>query len=271
MNNLMIIDEREVLGKEFRIYGTNENPLFLAKDVAEWIEYDGTSVSSMCKLVDKDEVVKMFCTLSYSNNHPKQVISTGSANRLFLTEDGLYEVLMQSRKPIAKQFKKQVKQILKQIRQTGGYIPVSQEDDEQELLAKAFLIAQKTIEKKEELLQQATKVIEEQKPLVELAKDFLDKDGLISVDDFAKNLAIKGLGRNNMYKYLREQKILMTDEWENPFTLKKMYGENHHKPYARFINEGKMVWKPTSYNVHTEQYNHKPYFTAQGVEYMLKN
>ena len=72
--------------------------MVLAKDVAEWIEYDGTSVSSMCKLVDEDEVVKMFCTLSYSNNHPKQVIPTGSANRLFLTEDGLYEVLMQSRK-----------------------------------------------------------------------------------------------------------------------------------------------------------------------------
>ena len=42
----------------------------------------------------------------YSNNHPKQVIPTGSANRLFLTEDGLYEVLMQSRKPIAKAFRK---------------------------------------------------------------------------------------------------------------------------------------------------------------------
>ena len=70
----------------------------------------------MCKLVDKDEVVKMFCTLSYSNNHPKQVISTGSANRLFLTEDGLYEVLMQSRKPIAKAFRKEVKQNIKSHR-----------------------------------------------------------------------------------------------------------------------------------------------------------
>lgn len=262
MNSLMIIDEREVLGKEFRIYGTNENPLFLAKDVAEWIEYGFDSkgnrdTNGMLRTIDEEE-------------KEKNVNPINNRVSWFLTEDGLYEVLMQSRKPIAKQFKKQVKQILKQIRQTGGYIPVSQEDDEQELLAKAFLIAQKTIEKKEELLQQATKVIEEQKPLVEMAKDFLDKDGLVSVDDFAKNLAIKGLGRNNMYKYLREQKILMTDEWENPFTLKKMYGENHHKPYARFINEGKMVWKPTSYNTHTEKYNHKPYFTAQGVEYMLK-
>ena len=40
----------------------------------------------------------------------------------FLTEDGLYEVLMQSRKPIAKAFKKEVKKILKEIRLTGGYI-----------------------------------------------------------------------------------------------------------------------------------------------------
>lgn len=76
--------------------------MVLAKDVAEWIEYDGTSVSSMCKLVDKDEVVKMFCTLSYSNNCPKQVIPTGSANRLFLTEDGLYEVLNNAKQRIVK-------------------------------------------------------------------------------------------------------------------------------------------------------------------------
>lgn len=41
----------------------------------------------------------------------------------FLTEDGLYEVLMQSRKPIAKSFKKEVKKILKEIRKTGKYEP----------------------------------------------------------------------------------------------------------------------------------------------------
>jgi prophage antirepressor-like protein len=39
----------------------------------------------------------------------------------FLTEDGLYEVLMQSRKPIAKEFKRQVKIILKDIRRHGLY------------------------------------------------------------------------------------------------------------------------------------------------------
>lgn len=45
-----------------------------------------------------------------------------SREMTFLTEDGLYEVLMQSRKPIAKQFKKEVKKILKQIRKDGYYL-----------------------------------------------------------------------------------------------------------------------------------------------------
>lgn len=43
MNNLMIFQERQVLGKDFKIYGTKENPLFLAKDVANWIEHSRAS------------------------------------------------------------------------------------------------------------------------------------------------------------------------------------------------------------------------------------
>ena len=39
MNNVQVINEQEVLGKQFRIYGTIDEPLFLAKDVAEWIDY----------------------------------------------------------------------------------------------------------------------------------------------------------------------------------------------------------------------------------------
>lgn len=109
MDNLIIFEEREVLGKDFKIYGTKENPLFLAKDVKEWIEH--SDVSMMLKKVDKEEkVTNNVCTLG------------GIQQAWFLTEDGLYEVLMQSRKPIAKQFKKEVKKILKQIRTTGGAV-----------------------------------------------------------------------------------------------------------------------------------------------------
>ena len=106
-----IIDERAVLGKDFKVYGTTENPLFLAKDVANWIEYDSTQIKKMISKVDEEEKVR--------NN-----VTTpgGIQNTWFLTEDGVYEVLMQSRKPIAKEFKKEVKKILKQIRLTGGAV-----------------------------------------------------------------------------------------------------------------------------------------------------
>ena len=95
MNNLQVVEQREVLGKEFKIYGDFENPLFLAKDVAEWIEHSKSDV--MLKSVDDNEKVKV--------NNVYVDGRTGGNGVWFLTEDGLYEVLMQSRKPIAKEFK----------------------------------------------------------------------------------------------------------------------------------------------------------------------
>jgi prophage antirepressor-like protein len=53
MEDLKVLDEREVLGKEFKMYGTKENPLFLAKDVANWIEH--THTTRMLERVDEDE------------------------------------------------------------------------------------------------------------------------------------------------------------------------------------------------------------------------
>ncbi len=109
-NEIALLKEQEILGKQFRIYGTVENPLFVAKDVAEWIEYDLSSVNKMIASVDDDEKVR--------NNVPTP---GGMQESWCLTEDGLYEVLMQSRKPKAKQFKKKVKEILKDIRKHGIY------------------------------------------------------------------------------------------------------------------------------------------------------
>ena len=115
MNNLNVI-AREIsivsrsnfMGQEVDVYGTAEEPLFLAKDVAKWIGH--SDVSMMMRNVDEDEkVTSNVCTPG------------GRQNAWFLTEDGLYEVLMQSRKPIAKQFKKGVKDILKTIRRTGEF------------------------------------------------------------------------------------------------------------------------------------------------------
>src|SRR3712207_659242 len=109
MNELKIIDERELLGKQFRVYGDFENPLFLAKDVAEWIEH--SDVSTMVRNIDEDE--KLIQTMFVSGQNREVMM---------ITENGLYEILMLSRKPIAKEFKKQVKEILKSIRKNGMYV-----------------------------------------------------------------------------------------------------------------------------------------------------
>lgn len=53
---LEIINEQEVLGKDFKVYGTFDNPLFLAKDVAEWIEHSNARM--MLQKVDEDEKTK---------------------------------------------------------------------------------------------------------------------------------------------------------------------------------------------------------------------
>lgn len=103
MSDLIIIEQSTILGKQFNVYGDVENPLFLAKDVAEWIEH--SDVSTMIRMVDESErlIQEIF-------------VSAQNREMWFLTEDGLYEVLMQSRKPIAKVFKTEVKKLLKGLR-----------------------------------------------------------------------------------------------------------------------------------------------------------
>lgn len=152
---LQIIDQREVLGKDFKIYGTKEEPLFLAKDVAEWIDYSKDSKGNyrlykMMEMVDEDEKIKHIVNTTNGGVSLAGVRKTQEA--WFLTENGLYEVLMQSRKSIAMTFKREVKQILKQIRLTGGYIPVKEEETAEQLMARALMVAQKTLEQKDLLL-----------------------------------------------------------------------------------------------------------------------
>lgn len=101
-----MISKSTFLGREIDVYGSVDEPLFKAKDVAGWLEL--TNVSDMVSRVEEDEVTKLN-------------LGSLEGETWFLTEAGLYEVLMQSRKPIAKQFKKGVKEILKSIRKTGAY------------------------------------------------------------------------------------------------------------------------------------------------------
>ena len=195
---LQIIDERELLGKHFVMYGTKEEPLFKAKDVAEWIGYSTANVDKMIANVDDDEKQTLFI-----GTHKN------SMSAWYLTEDGLYEVLMQSQKPIAKKFKKEVKKILKQIRQTGGYIPIVPEETNEQLMARAFIVAQNTIAERDRQLaaiqeenRKQQEQLEEQAPKVELADERLAMNGCISITDANKTF---GLGQGKLMQWARNK------------------------------------------------------------------
>ncbi len=159
MNVLQVIEQREILGKQLTMYGNFEEPLFLAKEVAEWIDYakrsDGSyQVGQMLQTIDDDE--KIFT-----------VNNVNGREMWFLTEDGLYEVLMQSRKPIAKQFKKEVKTLLKNIRKgmfsqnyISGTSPYSIEDIVRETICQVVPIIIKELEDRTEREKQAEKEME---------------------------------------------------------------------------------------------------------------
>jgi len=236
MENLTVIDERELLGQQFKMYGTFEEPLFLAKDVAKWIEYDATSVHKMLALVDINEKVR--------NNVPTL---GGNQEMWFLTEDGLYEVLMQSRKPIAKEFKREVKEILRSIRTHGGYLTPAKIE---EVLFNPDTIIQLATNLKNE--QEKNRKLTEQNqtllPKADAFDEMLSKKGTAMMKDFAK---AKQWGRNKLYKLLREKGIFM----------------HGSVPYQRFINDGYFVVK------YTEKYGITQPFTlitAKGARYIVK-
>ena len=122
---LTVVDETVILGRNIKMYGSIENPVFLAKDVAEWIDYaknpnGSRQTSKMVKSVDNNEklVVKVL--------PPDE---TQVREQIVLTEDGLYECCMRSTKPIAKEMKKEIKHYLKSIRLTGAAIPQGREEE----------------------------------------------------------------------------------------------------------------------------------------------
>lgn len=144
----------------------------------------------------------------------KGVISTeplstrgGTQMANFVSEDGLYDVILDSRKPSARAFRKWVtSEVLPQIRRTGGYVPLSAEDDEKTILAKAVRILNRTLEQKDVLLRRKEELLEEQRPKVEFADALTAGDGCILISEMAKLLTRNGFvtGRTRLYRWMRE-------------------------------------------------------------------
>lgn len=232
MNNLTIIDEREILGKQFRIYGDFENPLFLAKDVANWIEYDASKVGQMLKNIDENEYISS--PIHYSG----QV-----RNMYFLTEDGLYEVLMQSRKPIAKQFKTKVKEILKSIRKNGMY--ATEITLEKMIADPSFAIGllTKLKEEQDERKRLEAKVIE-QTPKVEYHDKVLQPSGLLTTTQVAKDLGLSARKLNETLNdlgviYKQSNTWFFYDRYQNRIPEYADYSISEHGQLLKWTEKGR--------------------------------
>ena len=192
-----VINRSNLLGREIDVYGTPDEPLFRAKDVADWIGH--SNISAMMNNVDDTE-------------KGVNIIYTPGGNQMvwFLTEDGLYEVLMQSRKPIAKQFKKGIKYILKQIRTKGGYISANQSETPEEIMAKALRIANETLERREERIKSLHDKIESDAPRVLFSRAVETSKRSCLVSELAKILKQNGveIGQNRLFEWLRSNGYL---------------------------------------------------------------
>lgn len=200
MQGLRIINQQQILSHYFRVYGSLENPLFLAKDVAEWIDH--SDVSMMIRTIDEDE--KLTQTL---------FVSGQNREAWFLTEDGLYEVLMQSRKPIAKAFKKQVKKILRDLRLYGQFkVPRT--------YAEALALAAE----QQHLIETQNQMIGELKPKADYLDRVLKSKSLVTITQIAKDYGLSGLAMNRILHDLGIQ-YKQSEQW-------LLYCKYHDKGYT---------------------------------------
>lgn len=230
---LTVIQETVILGKKIQMYGSIENPLFKATDVAEWVEH--SKVSMMLKSIDDDEKVKV--NNVYSENR------TGGNGTWFLTEDGLYEVCMQSRKPIAKQMKKEIKKYLRSIRLTGAAI-----EDERKTVDYYFSSFSDDLKTKI-----FNEMYQKNQELQQFYDDLMSTEGLMSINTMAKEL---GIGEYKLFAFLRKKKVFFYDK------------DMVNVPYERFRKEGKFAVKETP--CHDGNIRSVTYGTKTGLDYTRK-
>lgn len=191
MNELQIFENSEF--GEIRTITKDNEPMFCLSDVCKALEL--TNSRSVADRLEDDERCKL--------DLPRQ------GETWFVTESGLYAVILRSDKPNAKKFRKWVTgEVLPSIRKNGGYIANQEQMTPEQIVANALIVAQNIISQKD-------KKIQEMKPKAEFFDTVSESKTAISMNEVAKVLNVKGYGRNNLFEFLRENKIL--DRWNVPY------------------------------------------------------
>lgn len=226
-------------------------PWFVAKDVCDILELN--NITEALRPLDDDEK---------TNFRNSEVAQSGGRAPLIISEPGLYKLIMRSRKPEAKEFQRWVThEVLPQIRKTGGYIPTSESDSDEDIMARAVLVAQKTIKQKnQQIAEQQTRIVELE-PKARFADAVAASDGTCLVGELAKMLRQNGMdiGQNRLFRLLQADGYLGKS------------GSNRNVPTQRAMDLGLFRIKETTVT-HADGHttvSRTPKVTGKGQRYFI--
>ena len=237
------------LGRDIHVLGTPEDPLFIAKDVAAWI--DLSNVSVMCRVLEEDDIRKVYIISAYGSNGAKQTKEV-----LVITEQGLYKILWRSNKPEAQKFASKCADIIKEIRLKGSYSVQKTPQTYIEALKETLRLAEENERLALENKKQAKEVtklnskIENDAPKVEMYNDLINSHDCISTTELAK-----------IYK-------MSTMKFNAEMRAHGLYRALDNLPLQKSINAGLFIVKEIPYTDKSgkKRINPKVYVTPKGQE-----
>lgn len=244
MNELQVFKNQEF--GSVRTLVINSEPWFVGKDVAEALGYKNTK-DALAKHVDSEDKEILKSQNATLENIPNRGVTV-------VNESGLYSLVLSSKLPSAKKFKRWVtSEVLPALRKTGQY--QVKELSGSELMAKALIEAQSVLAAKD-------KQIEEMKPKALFADAVATSHTSILVGELAKILKQNGIdmGQKRLFAWLREKGYLI-----------KRQGTDYNMPTQKAMELGLFEIKEGSYvngsgvNITTKT----PKITGKGQQYFI--
>lgn len=215
MNKIQIFNNEEF--GNIRTVNIDGEPWFVGKDVAEALGYSNSRKALADHVHDDDKGVTKCDTLG------------GKQDLTVINESGLYALIFGSKLESAKRFKHWVtSEVLPAIYHNGGYIQGQENLSDTELMAKAILVAQKTIEQKNQIIEQQKEKIKQDRPKAIFADAVSASETSILVGDLAKLICQNGyqIGQKRLFEWLRQNGYLMK------------CGSSRNMPTQRYLEQG---------------------------------
>ena len=224
MNKVTIFKYEE--NKLVRTMNVSGEPWFVLKDVCDVLGL--STPARVAERLDSDEVSQAHLIDSMGRSQEMTIIS----------ESGLYNVILRSDKPEAKPFRKWVTAVvLPSIRKNGGYIAGQEELSPQELMAKALLVAQKTLTDRDARIKELTAQNQIMQPKAEYFDELVARNLLTNFRETAKELGIKekdfiGWLLDHKYVYRDQKNKLMPYSAKNNGLFEVKEGKGRHNDWA---------------------------------------